>query len=395
MDKRNKLPVYYAFFIIGALFPQIIGFNGSLLDSVWKIFIVGAISFFSHMDFLKISRFGAIYIAILIFNQLGILIFNDEEIQSAAINLCMSILLLIVFFEYPKQIENIKLSNLLCFYKIYAYFILIACLYNMIVNFNSLINITSISVYGSEDICSFFDNKNSFGVFLMFGCLAATIMRYYSKEKKWLIIIVIFIINELMAMCRTAIIISVACLILSFVLSINGISLRRILIVTCFIAAVTFVIAENEKINEYIFGNLFGSTKSLETRQNYVDNMYGLIRGIHIIFGYGTANAKKLAYEYTGNHYYHNTYLNIIISGGLINMILFITIIFHSIKQSFNIVKKNVSSGMICILSLMVYLVYAYVESVILFSTPVIAMVATIFVVSMPTLFGKSIFNKK
>ena len=37
---KNKIPMYYAVFILMALIPQILGFNGSSLGDVWKMICI-------------------------------------------------------------------------------------------------------------------------------------------------------------------------------------------------------------------------------------------------------------------------------------------------------------------------------------------------------------------
>ena len=150
------------------------------------------------------------------------------------------------------------------------------------------------------------------------------------------------------------------------------------------------MIISNNEIKNYILNNIFGSTTSIEARNSYIDNMIGLLQGIHLVFGYGLSNSSLLAATYTGNRYFHNTYLKIAISGGIFYEILFFSMIILSLKKSVIIYRYNKAVGGLCLLSLIVYLIYASVESVILFDTPVVAMVATIFVISMPILFSRA-----
>lgn len=391
IDDVKKLPTLYSIFIILALIPQILGFNGSIVDTLWKMVIMcGFLILKMNLGNMTISRSSIIFIMLYFFNNVITMMLNPNKSISSIFNVILFGLLFLMFYEMPRKDKIIHNGRILNFYKIFAYFIFISCVYNMIKNANTLAHITSNTVYGSQIVCSFFDNKNTFGVFLIFGCLAAMFMYYFSKQKRWLLFIIIFMINELMAMCRTAIILSIIILVVSILVVDNKSKLSRKIISISIIICLLFLIRSNIGIKNYILNNIFGSTTSIEARNTYVDNMIGLLQGVHLIFGYGLSNSSVLAATYTGNQYFHNTYLKVAISGGIFYEILFLGMIMFSLKKSIAVYKCNRAVGGLCVLSLIVYLIYASVESVILFDTPVVAMVATIFVISMPILFNRT-----
>lgn len=385
------LPRNYALFIIAALLPQIAGFNGSILDTAWKVMVVTLFLLSGRVNLVRITGYSLLYVCVYVFSALFTLIFNNEEFTDTVTNIVLTTLLVILFVEFSHRANEVTVEDILKFYRIYALFMLVACLYNMVLHPTTLLNLRGLSLYGTEYISSFFDNKNTFGFFLIFGSLAALILRYYTRQLRWVVLIVVFILNELMAMCRTAIVLSCVLFVISFLLSEKGITLGRVLAIGIVILVLVGVVLRFEFIRDYIFGTLFASTDSLKTRQGYIDSMNGLLRGVHLLFGYGHAQSAELAIMYTGNHYYHNSYLSILISNGLVGMVLLLSVIFASVFKAVQIFRLERATGWICILSCLVYIIYAYVEAAILLTTPVIAMVATVFVVSMPTLFHKAI----
>lgn len=388
---REQLPRNYALFIIAALLPQIVGFNGSFLDTAWKILVVALFLLLGRTNLTRITGYSLLYICVYVSGALFTLILNNEKITDAVTNIVLTILLVILFVEFSHRAYQVTTEDILKFYRIYAIFMLVACLYNMVLHPTALLNLRSLSLYGTEYISSFFDNKNTFGFFLIFGSLAALILRYYTKQLRWVVLIVVFILNELMAMCRTAIVLSCVLLVISFLISSKGITLGRVLAVGIVFLVLVGMALRFSSIRDYIFGTLFASTDSLETRQGYIESMKGLLHGVHLVFGYGRAQSAELALMYTGNHYYHNSYLSILISNGLVGLGLLLSVILASIFKAIQVFRMDRATGWICILSCVVYLVYAYVEAAILFTTPVIAMVATVFAVSMPTLFHKAV----
>lgn len=393
LRKQEKLATYYAIFLIAAVFPQIIKINGSSLDTVWKVVIV---LFFLYetcnwYNIRKVSRFTVVYTLTLVGGTICTCINNSIFNLSVYMGLIINILLFMIFYVVAEEsnIENIE--NIFKFYKIYVVFILIASLYNMITHFNVLLHLTSVNVYGGENISAFFDNKNSFGIYLMFGCLGATILQMKTKQKRWLLASIIFIVNELMAMCRTAIVLSIILIILTYILSGNRNILFRVLLIGAIVGCFIFLFNRNEILNNYILNNLFGSTTSLDARNNYIQNMEHLLTGKETIFGYGSSKAGQLAVQYTGNKYFHNTYLKILMQGGLFSMFLLIASIWISILNIVKIIKYNKQIGIFCFVSILVYCIYAYVEAIVLFDTPVISMVATLFTMTMPLLFRRTL----
>lgn len=388
MKKTKKLPRIYAFFIIGALLPQILGFNGSLFDTLFKLCLIGLLLLFlfEKRTIRYFDSYGVIYLALLITSYSLTFLANSDSIGTFLENLIISILLVYLLYRCPQNSEGLRLEDCLRFYSIYVYFILIACLYNMIIHYNSLINIMNLSVYGGSNICSFFDNKNTFGVFLMFGVLGAMILKTITNQKRWLVIILICILNELMAMCRTAIVLSAGLFIAGIL--IDKTHRKRNTIFLLFGVVITiFIINTNSGIGQYFTRTLFGSTQSLDARNNYIQEMLPLIHGQYAVWGYGDTQASRLAATVTGNQYYHNTYLKLLISGGILRLWVYIMALALAIRNGMNVFRYDARIGGLCLLSIMVYIVYSCVESVILFDTPVVAMVATIFTISMPILF--------
>ena len=257
-----------------------------------------------------------------------------------------------------------------------------------------MFKITSLTVYSTEDICSFFDNKNTYGVFLIFGTLAAIILKIVLKQQRWVAIAGLFVVNELMAMCRTALVLSMILIIISFLID-KKTRFQGFIALIFFIGLTVVLVRHNESAEYFLTNTLFGNYSSLEARNDYVENMLSLVKEDHFWFGYGNSNAMKLAAEYTGNAYYHNTYLKCLISGGVVKLALQILAIMLSIKYGLKNRVYNKTLGNLCLLSTCIYVIYSFVESVVLFDTPVVAIMTVMFIISIPILFyNASIYEK-
>ena len=392
---KSNTPKYYAVFILMALVPQIFGFNVSIWGDIWKI---GVLLWFCLLILRKNkgrSSYTGMYFLVFFLLINVICILADSNISfNTIINFGISVLLVYLFFESPIREKNITENDVLLFFRFFAIFMLISCVYNMIVNFRQLLNIASISVYSSDVTASFFDNKNTFGVFLIFGAISAAFLKVVDKNSKWLIVLAIFIVNELISMCRTAIILTIFFLLVSFLVGDKRTLKKRIFALIILITAAIVLYCFVSPIRNFIDNNLFANTDSLDVRDGYIERMLPLADGIYLFIGYGEERSLLLAYEYAGNRYYHNTYLHLLMMGGLLKIVLFSITVLYAFYNSFKLCRLNRKAGYMCIATIVAYLVYASIESVILFDTPVIAMLATIFVVSIPRLFLNAALNK-
>lgn len=394
---KNKTPTYYAILIILALIPQILGFNSTVIADVWKAVVLFAILVLISIKSRRITltMIGIFYILFFVsINAINLIVDTNVGI-STVINFGTGVLLVYLFFDCPIREKNISEDDVLKFFKIFSLFMFVACIYNVIANFNLLLNITSISIYGGNATSSFFDNKNTFGVFLIFGTISAFYLKVIENKMRWLLLMIVFLVNETMAMCRTAIVLTFVFLIVSFLIGDKKTRKIRILMLVGLIIFALIFYNTSSGLYGFINNNLFGNTNSLDTRDGYVNNMLPLANGIHLFFGYGIEQSRQLAYRYTGNIYYHNTYLHLLISGGLLRLAFFVVGVLHSLLNVIKLRKMNRQSGNMCIVTIIAYLIYASVESTILFDTPIPAMLATIFVISIPRLLLNAETNNR
>lgn len=393
---QKKVPICFGWFIILAMFPQVIGFNGSTVDMLFKFILIIGLTFLviNRAYLTKVSKYFCFFLMTSFTGVVGTLICNGTEIFTEIQSWIIALLLLYVLYESVLHVRDIKLKDIISFYKIFVYFMTVAAIYNTIVHFNSLLHITSLNVYNTDSICSFFDNKNTYGVFLLFGTLAAIILKIVLQQQRWAVVAVLFVINELMAMCRTAIILSVILIAVAFVVD-RKTRFQGIISLILLLGVIIIFVKQNESVNYFFTNTLFGNSKSLDARNDYVTSMLPLARGGQFWFGYGNSNATQLATEYTGNAYYHNTYLKCLISGGIIKLVLQISAIVLSIRYGVKNRFYNKMIGNLCLLSTFIYITYAFVESVVLFDTQVVAIMAVVFIISMPILYYNALVGEK
>lgn len=391
----ETVPKYFGWFILLAMLPQILGFNGSAIDSIYKLLLLGwlFIKTAKGKKLGKISNFTSVFILIGLINTVGTIATNNVSIFGELYTYFVGVILAIVLIDSALNERTLRYLDVLTFYKVFVYFMLLAAIYNMIIHFNSLLHITSVNIYSAESVCSFFDNKNTYGVFLIFAVLASTILRIITKERKWMFFSGIFLVNEMMALCRTAILLSLILIAISFWIDERK-RFKNILIFFMIISIGVVILNTNKAVSEYVL-NIFGNTQSVDSRNSYVESLLPFAKGIHFWFGYGSQGALELATLYTGNAYYHNAYLKALMMGGIIKLCMQIYAILTSLMYGLKCRKIQKNTGNLCLLSTLIYIIYVFVESVILFDTPVVAIMAAMFIISMPIMFYNSLINEE
>lgn len=379
-----RLPILYAGLIIFALLPQFLG-DSSVLSIITKI---GVLLYFTFR-IIKISNLRLInkdflYFVLFIANTLVPFFVNGGNLFDNFQYIFVAIITYFILYVAPRKVNVASKESINRFFKIFAHFILISCIYNMIINFNSLTHITSLNVYSRNEVKSFFDNKNTFGFFLMYGVFSSAILRVRTRNSKWLFYIGIMILNELMAMSRSAIIVSLF-VVLLITLGENANTFKKIIILLMILFGIYVSISSFTGLNSFLTKNLFGNVDSMERRVDFVRIIYPNITGLYRIFGFGISRAKDISVYYTGILYFHNTFFQYFVEGGYIKVFILLYWLLSSLKSGFNVRKYNKQDGNICIVSVFMYTVYSFVESVALFSSPVLSITATIFVVTMPT----------
>ena len=256
-----RIPINYAWLIIFALIPQSIS-QWKIASLIAKVVIILAFSV-RITGYSRVRLVGKDFILLLLYsaNIIFPLFWGGGSTAEALQDVFILILTFLMFYVVPREILNGNSFDVLSFYKIFSYFIVAACVYNIIINYNGLLHITSLSVYSRNEIRSFFDNKNTFGFFLMYGIFSSAILRVRTREKKWIFFILLMILNELMAMCRSAIVMSIIALLL-VIAGDKRQGIRRYLVIVVLVSAALYAIAIFSGLHKLITENIFGAVFS-------------------------------------------------------------------------------------------------------------------------------------
>jgi len=379
-DVNNSINV--PVFIIAAIIPQIFGFNGSVVDSIWKALIFLFFLLNTKLTLSKITIESFVYLFAYISSSVLTCVINSSITTMNLLDIILPAMLFYLFVEASLN-QTFNKVDLITFLRIFVYFVFASCLYSIFVDYSTYINLDSLSLYSTiSGISSVFDNKNSFGFFLLYGFLSALILWRITKKKRWLLYSCFFFFNELVVLSRTALFISAAIFILINLLDRRKL-FSKILVILSVVFLAIIVVKSNTSISDFIERNLLKS-KSLSDRASQWNSMIQLFNGTNLWFGYGKDLSYSMNYIYAGRRYFHNTYLYILSSGGILRMISFAYLIIMAGKKSVKALRNNLEYGIISICAVSTYLIYSMSESCVLNDTPAIAMTATAFTLVLP-----------
>lgn len=275
---------------------------------------------------------------------------------------------------------------------------IVACVHNMILYFeNILFHLNIIPDIESVELCkSFFAHKNQFALFL-FTSIVATIFLLQKENKTTykvflLITLVVFCFNLIVTFSRTGTAVSILFLVLWFLFT-NKIKIKAkaicgIIAVTCALLCVVVLY----KVNPELLSNLLRleSVKTFTGRTVFWDLAEEELGSnlVNTIFGIGRFKAEGLIEKYNVTQF-HNTYVEFLVSGGILELVYFIglyaIIIFKIVRSKMDWKYKSIYIAMF-----ISYTIYMCFESLGRFSIGCSDTLCLIFFVTIPLLHANS-----
>lgn len=306
------------------------------------------------------------------------------------INVFAKAITLFLFFSLPKNIY-LKKDILSKFYFYMIIFGLIACGYNIIINFNYIVNFFSISSSYELALKSFFSNRNQFGSFLF---IELTLVETYRKKTKMnknilLTISLIFIINLILTMSRGALLATVVFYMYVFFMNKGKYTLKFLsgIVVSSFL----LMILRSQNFLFTFVRNMIIRPESGTTGRSdiwsiglsvLVEN--NIFTGLGLNTALREAKSKGLLLEQ-----FHSFYIEVLLSGGIFElMFVFGTIIFVILyvkKSTLVRQEKSIIYG-----RLIGFLSLGFFESVGLFSIGYVDIFFSIFLITLPILVVNS-----
>lgn len=283
--------------------------------------------------------------------------------------------------------ENTDIEN---YMKKFLLLVIFSCMYNLIVNYKLIFNIANISSR-YINISSFFSQRNAFGQLLYLGVISNIyIIKKYPKNKFYIFSLILILLNLLFSFSRTAIFST--CIFLTFAyfkINLKKIKKNKILF-GIFIFVIVFLaglsIINSEKAIYFLNYYVFRSDDGLTGRDVLWIKALSLLKSYRLIFGYGLGSSSVIleVYNLTNTH---NTYIELLLVGGIFMFILYTSIYINTYKTINKINDDNERKLFKAMFISMI--VYSFFEKVLIFSTGYAAYYFTLFLIILPQLSKK------
>lgn len=322
---------------------------------------------------------------------------NDYEILDFANIACKFINVLLLFV----LVLNLKIEEkyINTFMKGILYMGIIACIQNMILYFDDiLIHLKIVESTKMAYPCkSFFSQKNPFAVFLFTSIVANIFLLQKENKKGYKIFLgisfVLLWFNLILTFSRTGTAIAIIFLGLWFLLT-NKIKFRYKLLIGV-IGIVCLVVGVNilNKYNPDLLDKLLRleSVKTFTGRTVFwelaEEELH--LNNVNTFFGIGRFKAERLIEKY-GVTQFHNTYVEFLVSGGILELVYFISLYFIIIVK---LIRSKIGWKYKSIyLSMFIsYAIYMCFESLGRFSIGCSDTLCLVFFVTIPLLHANSI----
>lgn len=400
-EKKIRIELVLIFYLIACNMLQILMINakGSLYDSIWKVcilvFTIICCLYISIRHRLKLSLKSTLIWSI--FTMLTTIsnIFNGCLLTDFSFsNLVSYIYPIISFFTFCVILGNISVDKetMKKFLDYFIVFITYTCVFNMIYNYKLIINFANIKYSYEIQIASFFNNRNTFALYLLYGILSnIIIITYYkNKNKIYLFTLLLFAFNAFLTLSRTNILCIVIFIFTLYLTSKNMRKNRKIILLICIGILVIICIPH---FRNFISQNLIRKESKLSNRDNIWKYGIDLYKD-NILTGIGINKALNKLKDSFKNTSFHNTYLSILLDGGIVSAIAYMVLLIYGLKNIIMIKKYNLELFRIFMAIFIVYIASGITETNTLFESSATSFLVTTFVFILP-LYTNNFYYKK
>lgn len=252
--------------------------------------------------------------------------------------------------------------------KVVISFVIFACLYNLVVNFESIIEFLTISSPYEQDIKSFFSNRNTFSYVLASGVMLAIVnidlarkwAETRSRNFAYYAIIAFLLCNMLLTLSRGGLLLIATFSLIYFILSRGVIrGAIKVAITTAMLVATVLLVAGSTFVEKNLIRTDYGSTGRDDIHSYGVNYFLS-----HNIFtGSGYVDPSLAVYNYSGYESFHNGYITALVSGGLLLFIFYAVLFFYTLRNMLYVYHKEKYIGAMFLAFLIAFSAYNFIES--------------------------------
>lgn len=294
-----------------------------------------------------------------------------------------------VIFYVLMQTKQFNESNIKLLFQFFIFNICLAAFYNIVVNFSDIAKIflSSTKSY-AYNFSSFFSNRNTFSIYLSLGIVLYLFVLSWTQNRSIRIIkygaIIFLLFNLIITLSRTSMMGLLICILIYFIFT-KKISLKRKITIGAFGIFIVLLILTTP-LGEFVKSKMLRKEIGNTGRTDIWLAAILLPNEFYeIMFGYGNGVNNMLLELKTGHSSFHNSFLKIYTSGGIILLsfyIIFITkVIISNIQNTKNReIKIKIFAFQIG------HIVMSFFESNVLFSSTSSMQLTTLLVISLPVI---------
>lgn len=265
----------------------------------------------------------------------------------------------------------------------------VASVYNIIINFHGILNISNIiNPYGVQ-FKSFFPNRNIYGQFLFFCIIANTYLIFKVKSKIFWISFLILGLNVFVSLSRTAIAVTIIFLLILLLYILKGRILTTIIFISTLVTIVFYIINNNSFYN-YITNILIRKETGTSGRSDIWRVGFEILDQTNWAFGVGYLTSTSMLENLGFPGQFHSFYIETMVGGGVIDLILHIIILVFMIKKIYMIYRSDLVTGVIYFSTYIAFLFYFFFESASFFSMGYVDSLFRIFLLTIPLLYANN-----
>ncbi|MGB6779557.1 MAG: O-antigen ligase family protein [Planococcus citreus] len=330
--------------------------------------------------FLIVSQSATIYSAIL-------LPIDMDYID--VINAVGTVMSFIIFVCVPSELK-ITQKGLTNFFISIVILGVLSCLYNLVINFQGMINILEIESAYDVNFSSFYTNRNGFAQIIFFSIVANTYLLLVKKQKIYYLTFFFLGISLLLTISRGGIAATVI-FGLVFMLFTMKKSLVRNLSLALISFPIFFLLWFNPTANNFISSMLIREETGTTGRFSFWLEGIKLLNQTNWFFGVGEFTSinyfRNLGYTVTE---LHSFYIETLVKGGLALFLFYIVIFVLMVNRYWILKRADREAGIIYISALVSLLVYCLIESVSFFTIGYVGSLFTIFFITVPLLYSNN-----
>jgi len=386
--KTVHLGKVYFWYLFLVLFLQIIGLDGTsnMLEMVWKAGVISCtMLYIIYKKSWRVSKRLVLPCILYVVGQLLAYMNFSGATVNTFVNCAVVIGMAYMFLSLSSSDCGFTPEDMLWFINAFTALMLYAVAYQIVKNpsavFGALLNG---SVYDNM-MSSFFDNKQTFGMFLFVAIIVSCLGMALTKKKRYLFFAGVFFAMLFVCSSRTSLLACVAFILLMLVLffrSNKNLAFGVSVLVGMFVLLLLIV----PSLNRFVTDVLFDTEATVNAREIIWDASFRAMRGVKVLFGYGEGNVgtviRGVDAELVGNA--HNGFLHVFVTGGVVKLLLYVVVVVCSIVSIARMYKHNTALANVFFAAIVSLIVFSFGESLVLLDTSAPCVAASIVGVAFP-----------